>query len=164
MNKLALIVAMSPTRVIGQAGKLPWHYPEDLQHFKRTTTGHAVIMGRKTADSLQHRPLPKRRNLVVTRQAHLTLPGFEIFNDLHAAIAAARSDDPEPFIIGGGELYTLALPLITTMYLTIVDVAVTGDAFFPNFTASDWRERESRTSGVLTFRTLDRLAAGHKTA
>ncbi len=156
MLPLALIVAMSPTRVIGNAGQLPWHHPEDLQHFKRTTVGHAVIMGRKTADSLNHRPLPKRRNLVVTRQTDLTIPGFEIYNDLHAAIAAARHDDPEPFIIGGGQLYAAALPNITTMYLTIVDDPVNGDAYFPAFNEADWQERERRVSGPLLFRTLDR--------
>jgi dihydrofolate reductase len=156
MKPLALIVAMSTNRVIGQQGKLPWHHSEDLQHFKRTTSGHAVIMGRKTADSLNLRPLPKRRNLVVTRQANLQLPGFEVFTNLDTAIAAARADDPEPFIIGGGELYTLALPQITTMYLTIVTSDVTGDAFFPAFNEQDWQEREQRVSGPLTFRTLDR--------
>ena len=156
MKPLALIVAMSTNRVIGQQGNLPWHHAEDLQHFKRTTTGHAVIMGRKTADSLKHRPLPKRRNLVVTRQSDLLIPGFEIFTNLDTAIAAARADDPEPFIIGGGELYTLALPQITTMYLTIVTSDVTGDAFFPAFNEQDWHEREQRVSGPLMFRTLDR--------
>jgi dihydrofolate reductase len=159
MNPLALIVAMSTNRVIGQQGNLPWHYPEDLQHFKRTTTGHAVIMGRKTADSLKHKPLPKRRNLVVTRQADLQIPGFEIFNQLESAIAAARNDDAEPFIIGGGELYALALPQITTMYLTIVASDVIGDAYFPAFHEQDWQVREQRVSGPLTFRTLDRIGS-----
>ena len=153
---LSLIAAMSKNRVIGNRGDLPWHEPEDLAHFKRTTSGHAVIMGRKTAESLKFRPLPKRRNVVVTRQADLRLPGFEVFTDLDAAIAAARVTDPNPFLIGGGELYTLALPQITTMYLTVIDQEVTGDAFFPAFDENAWHESERRISGSLIFRTLTR--------
>lgn len=156
MSPLALIAAMAKNRVIGNRGDLPWHEPEDLAHFKRTTSGHAVIMGRKTAESLKFKPLPKRRNLVVTRQAGLTLPGFEVFTDLNAAIAAARTTDPEPFIIGGGELYALAMPQITTMYLTVVDREYAGDAYFPSFPEQEWQERERRVSGALIFRTLVR--------
>jgi dihydrofolate reductase len=158
MEPLALIAAHARNRVIGNHGDLPWHEPEDLAHFKRTTTGHAVIMGRKTAESLKLRPLPKRRNLVVTRQPGLVLPGFEVFADLASAIAAARTSDAEPMIIGGGEIYRLALPLVTTMYLTVVDRDHTGDAFFPAFDEAEWRERERRVSGALIFRTLDRIA------
>jgi dihydrofolate reductase len=156
VKPLALIAAMAKNRVIGNRGDLPWHEPEDLAHFKRTTSGHAVIMGRKTAESLKLRPLPKRRNMVVTRQQGLTLPGFEVFTDLDAAIAAARATDPEPFIIGGGELYAVALPQITTMYLTVVDQECEGDAYFPSFPEQEWQERERRESGVLIFRTLVR--------
>ncbi len=153
---LALIAAMAKNRVIGNRGDLPWYEPEDLAHFKCTTSGHAVIMGRKTAESLKFRPLPKRRNLVVTRQSGLVLPGFEVFTDLNAVIAAARTSDPSPFIIGGGELYSLALPQITTMYLTVVDREYEGDAFFPGFNENDWQESERRVSGTLIFRTLVR--------
>jgi dihydrofolate reductase len=116
-------------------------------------------MGRRTAESLKYRPLPKRRNLVVTRQAGLELPGFEVFNDLGQAIDAARTSDPLPFVIGGGELYTLALPLVTTMYLTLVDRDHPGDAFFPRFDHAQWHERERRTSGALVFLTLERLGS-----
>jgi dihydrofolate reductase len=153
---LALMVAMSPTRVIGNNGQLPWHHPEDLQHFKRTTAGHAIIMGRKTADSLNRKPLPKRRNIVVTRQRDLLIPGFEVFADLSAAISAAHSTDAMPFIIGGGELYAAAMPFVTTMYITLVNEAVSGDAFFPAFDEREWTIAEERISGVLTFRTLTR--------
>ena len=156
MKPLALIAAHARNRVIGNHGDLPWHEPEDLAHFKRTTTGHAVIMGRKTAESLKLRPLPKRRNLVVSRQPGLALPGFEVFTELSDAIAAARTTDPEPMIIGGGEIYRLALPLVTTMHLTVVDRDYIGDAFFPDFDEAQWRERERRISGALIFRTLER--------
>jgi dihydrofolate reductase len=156
LSPLALMVAMSPTRVIGNNGQLPWHHPEDLQHFKRATAGHAIIMGRKTADSLNRKPLPKRRNIVVTRQLDLLIPGFEIFSDLSAAISAARSTDAMPFIIGGGELYAAAMPFVTTMYITLVGEQVSGDAFFPAFDEQAWIIAEERVSGVLTFRTLTR--------
>lgn len=154
---LALIAAMARNRTIGDRGELPWNEPEDLAHFKALSTGHAVIMGRKTAESLKLRPLPRRRNLVVTRQAGLALPGFEVFSDLAAAITAARSGDPEPLVIGGAEIYRLALPRITTMHLTVVQRDCPGDAFFPEFDERDWRERTTRSSGALVFRTLDRI-------
>jgi dihydrofolate reductase len=159
VSPLSLIAAMSRNRVIGQRGELPWHEPEDLKHFKSLSSGHAVIMGRKTAESLKFKPLPKRRNLVVTRQAGLELPGFEVFPDLAAAIAAARATDPEPMVIGGAEIYRLALPLVTVMHLTEVQRDYDGDAFFPAFDESAWDERERRVSGALVFRTLVRKTA-----
>ena len=152
---LALIVAHAHNRVIGANNDLPWHYSEDLQHFKQTTLGHAMIMGRLSCEALP-KALPKRRNLVVTRQADYQRDGFECFTDLDAAIAAARETDEEPFIIGGGQIYTLALPQITKMYITEIDKAVDGDAYFPAYDPSDWNEVERRESGDLTFRCLVR--------
>jgi dihydrofolate reductase len=151
---LSLIAAMSRNRVIGDHGRLPWHEPEDLRHFKRLSTGHAVIMGRRTATSLCSTPLPKRRNLVVSRSDGLSLPGFEVFAGLDDAIRAARSSDPEPMIIGGGEIYRLALPQVTIMYLTEIQRECSGDAHFPAFAEGDWQESERRQSGALVFRTL----------
>jgi dihydrofolate reductase len=154
MAPLSLIAAMSTNRVIGNKGQLPWHEPEDMEHFKRTTLGHAVIMGRATYDALG-RPLPRRRNIVVTRHV-MRLP-CEVTHTLEEAVAMARTTDPEPFIIGGGQIYTQALPLVTRMYLTIVQKEAEGDAFFPEFAEAQWREVERRTSGILLFRTLDRI-------
>ena len=153
---LSLIAAMSRNRVIGDHGRLPWHEPEDLRHFKRLSSGHAVIMGRRTATSLCSTPLPGRRNLVVSRNADLGLPGFEVFSSLEAAIRAARASDPEPMIIGGAEIYRLALPLVSTMYLTEIQRECGGDAHFPDFDEDEWRESERRQSGALVFRTLVR--------
>jgi dihydrofolate reductase len=153
---LSLIAAMSRNRVIGDHGRLPWHEPEDLRHFKRLSTGHAVIMGRRTATSLCSTPLPGRRNLVVSRTTALSLPGFEVFPALDAAIQAARTLDPEPMIIGGAEIYRLALPLVSTMYLTEIGRECSGDAHFPDFDEGEWRESERRQSGALVFRTLVR--------
>ena len=153
---LSLIAAMSRNRVIGDHGRLPWHEPEDLRHFKRLSTGHAVIMGRRTATSLCSTPLPGRRNLVVSRSTGLVLPGFEVFATLSEAVAAARARDPEPMIIGGAEIYRLALPLVSTMYLTEIQREYDGDAHFPDFAEDEWRESGRRQSGDLVFRTLVR--------
>ena len=151
---LAMVAAMARNRVIGNAGQLPWHEPADLAHFKRTTTNHAVIMGRKTWESLG-RPLPKRRNLVVTRQPGFIAAGAEVFADLTQAITAARTTDPEPMIIGGGEIYTLTLPLATRIELTEIDAEPIGDAYFPVL-GSEWVIANERIDGACTFRTWTR--------
>jgi dihydrofolate reductase len=157
MSGLSLIVAMSlPGRVIGKDGKLPWRLPEDLAFFKRTTTGHAIIMGRKTWDEVG-RPLPKRRNIVVTRQSGLVLEGAETAPSLEAALALARTTDEEPFVIGGTEIFRLAIPLASRIYLTEVRREVEGDVHFPEL-GDEWAEtarRAGETPGVM-FVVLDR--------
>lgn len=158
---LALILAVARNGVIGKAGGLPWHLPEDLKHFKRTTSGHAIIMGRKTYESIG-RPLPKRRNIVVTRQTELELPGCERAASLDEAIALARTSDPCPFIIGGASLYEEALPIATEIHLTTVDEDVQGDTFFER-DLSAFEETEGRpgeTAGV-SFRVLRRKVSNH---
>jgi dihydrofolate reductase len=153
---LALIVAVARNGVIGREGGLPWHIPEDLKHFKNTTLGHAIIMGRRTHDSIG-RPLPKRRNIVVTRRPGLELPGCERAESLDEAIALARTTDPCPFIIGGASLYAEALPMVTELHVTRVDDDVEGDVHFPD-DLSAFEEVESRrgeTPGV-TFSLLRR--------
>lgn len=155
MEPLNLMVAYARDRVIGRGGRLPWHHPEDLRHFRDTTMGHAVIHGRRSYESLG-RPLPGRRNIVVTRRPDYEAPGCEVVNDLDAAIAAARASDPEPFVLGGEEIYRQALPLVTRMYLTEIDEAHEGDTFFPEFDEAEWREVDRRESGPLVFRTLER--------
>ena len=158
---LALIVAVARNGVIGKDGGLPWHVSEDLKHFKRTTNGHTIIMGRKTHESIG-RPLPKRRNIVVTRQAGAVFEGCEAANSLDEAITIARSTDDCPFIIGGASLYEEALPLATELHLTTIDEDVEGDTFFPE-DLSAFVEVESRageTPGV-TFKVLRRMTSGH---
>ena len=157
MAPLALIAAVARNGVIGHGGAIPWRIPEDMRHFKRTTTDHAIIMGRKTYDEFK-RPLPNRRNLVVSRQPGLVLEGCEVVSNLDDAIALVS--DPEPFIIGGGEIYRLALPKITRMYLTYIDRDVEGDVRFPDYDRGAFREVERRvgeTEGV-TFVTLERIS------
>jgi dihydrofolate reductase len=154
---LSMVVAIGDNGAIGKDGKVPWRIPEDLKHFKSVTMGHAIIMGRKTWDEVG-KPLPGRRNLVVTRNAALVLEGAEVFTSLEAAIAAARTTDPEPFVIGGSVLYALAMPLATRIHLTEVHRTVEADTFFPPFDRSAWREVERRpaeTEGV-EFVTLER--------
>src|SRR4051812_25735768 len=119
MEPLALVVAVANNGVIGKDGALPWRIPEDLRHFKRVTVGHAIIMGRKTWESIG-RPLPDRRNLVVSRQRGLTLAGAEVVESVEAAVALAHENDPEPRVIGGSEIYRLTLPLATRIFLTEV--------------------------------------------
>jgi dihydrofolate reductase len=155
---LALIVAVARNGAIGKDGALPWHVSEDLKRFKNTTDGHAIIMGRKTHDSIG-RPLPGRRNIVVTRTAGAVFPGCETTHSLDEAIALARSTDDCPFIIGGASLYEEALPLATELHLTTIDQDVEGDTHFPA-DLSDFEEVESHageTPGV-TFRLLRRKA------
>ena len=154
---LAMIVAVGDDGAIGKDGKVPWRIPEDLKHFKNVTMGHAIIMGRKTWDEVG-KPLSGRRNLVVSRQAGLALEGAEVFTTLDAAIAAARTTDPEPHVIGGSTIYEAAMPLATRIHLTEVHRVVPADTFFPSFDRSVWREVERRraeTEGV-EFVTLER--------
>lgn len=153
---LAMIVAIGDNGAIGKDGKVPWRIPEDLKHFKNVTMGHAIIMGRKTWDEVG-RPLPGRRNLVVTRNPSLVLDGAEVFTTLADAIAAARTTDDEPHVIGGSTIYAEAMPLATRIHLTEVHRNVDADTFF-SLDRTGWREVERRrgeTEGV-EFVTLER--------
>jgi dihydrofolate reductase len=143
---LCLIVARAANGVIGNSNALPWRLPEDLQYFKRTTLGCPIIMGRKTWDSIG-RPLPGRRNIVVTHNAEWQASGAERAASLEAALALAR-DAERTFVIGGAQLYAQALPLVERAYITEIDKTFTGDATFPALKAGEWRElsRESHRS------------------
>lgn len=156
---LALVVAMNRDRLIGADGGLPWHIPEDLKHFKRTTMGHAILMGRVTWDSIG-RPLPGRHNIVISRNPELVLQGADVVHSVEAAIALARArGDHEPCIIGGATIYTAALPHVTTLYITEVDHPAEGDTFFPALAEGEWEEVERRDGETteVVFRTLKRM-------
>ena len=116
---LTLIVAMTPDGLIGLDGKIPWRIPEDLRRFRALTTSHAIIMGRKTFDSIG-KALPNRKNIVVSRDVTLKIDGVFLFSNIADAIAEARRDDASPFVIGGGEIYAAALPDATLIEATIV--------------------------------------------
>lgn len=152
-----IICAMSSDRVIGRGPDIPWHFREDLQHFKRTTLGHAVVMGRKTFESMG-KPLKERRNIVVTRQPDYAAEGIETASDVESALALARATDPEPFVLGGSQIYAASMPWVKTMILTFVPGSYDGDVFFPEWEVSEWREverREGETPGLVFVR-LDR--------
>ncbi len=156
MLPLSIIVCMAKNGIIGCAGKIPWHEPEDLQHFRRLTTGHAVIAGRKTAESIG-RPLPNRRNIVIGTQTGRGLgPGFEWAASMVEAIDLARRTDPEPYVIGGAQVYWAALPLTTRIHVTEIQRVVEGDTTMPDVTEFDFIEVDRRQSGDLIFKTYDR--------
>lgn len=143
---ICLIAALDRDYAIGRGNELPWKLPDDLKRFKALTLGKPVLMGRKTAESLG-RALPGRRNLVLTRSRRVAFDGMETVASLDAAIEAAAGDDL--MVIGGGEIYALALPFATQMFLTQVDTRVgDADAFFPRFDAGEWNivQRESHPS------------------
>lgn len=163
---VSLIWAMARNRVIGRNNAIPWRLPADMQHFKALTTGHPVIMGRKTCESLG-RPLPNRTNIVVTRDPRFQAAGCLVAGSLDEALALARNhaatDRPEIFVIGGEELYRQTLPLADRLYVTLVETEVEGDAWFPDFDWQEWREvgrrsqpADARNSSACTFLTLER--------
>lgn len=144
MQKITLIAAMAQNRVIGANNDMPWHIPEDFAFFKHYTSGKPVMMGRKTWDSLPRKPLPNRRNMVISRQTNWCADGAEVFADVQAALKAC-GDVPEIIIMGGGQIYAQTIDLATDLRLTEVHLNPQGDAFFPEFSVHDWQEmtRES---------------------
>ncbi len=148
---ISIIAAMAANRVIGIENRLPWRLPEDLQHFKRLTLGHHVVMGRKTWESLPGK-LPGRPHVVVTRDLGYKAEGALVAHSLEEALAAAR-DDGEVFFIGGENLYRQALTLAGRLYLTEIQRDFAGDAWFPEFDRNIWREtvRERHESNGLSY-------------
>lgn len=135
---LALIAAVARNGVIGADNRLPWRLPEDLRHFRALTLGHAVIMGRRTWESLRA-PLPERQNIVVTRRREFVAPGALVAPSLDDALAGVERPPPA-FCIGGGELYRIALPLARTIHLTEIEHDFAGDTTFPPLDPDTWRE------------------------
>lgn len=140
--RLSLIVAMDRNGLIGAGGDLPWRLPADLQHFRRTTWGHPILMGRVTHESIG-RPLPGRDNLVLSRRADYRADGCQTYTDLDRVLSA-RADAGEIFVIGGAELYRLALPLAERLYLTRIDAEFEGDTWFPAWNPAEWRLLDSQ--------------------
>ena len=140
---LALIAAVARNGVIGRDNDLPWHLPEDLKHFRESTMGHAVLMGRRTWDSLppKVRPLPGRRNIVLTRQAGWQAAGAEVAPSLPAALELLRGQE-RAFVIGGAAVYAAALPLADELWLTEIEQDFEGDVQFPPFERSAYVEVE----------------------
>ena len=143
MPRIAIIVARATNGVIGRNNTLPWHLPEDLAHFKRTTMGKPILMGRKTFESIG-RPLPGRRNIVITRDRGWQHTGCEAAASLDDALARCE-DDAEVFVVGGAQLYAQALPRADRLVVTEIHADVEGDVHFPAIDPAHWREtmRES---------------------
>ena len=140
-STLSLIWAMADNRVIGIENRLPWKLHADMKWFRQNTLGKPIIMGRLTFESFGAKPLPGRRNIIVSRNPNYSADGVETFNSLEAALEAT-SDADEVMLIGGMSLYQQALPLADRLYMTLVHADVKGDAWFPEFDLHQWQERE----------------------
>jgi len=158
---ISIVVAISENNAIGKNNQLLWHLPADLKHFKDLTSGNTIIMGRKTYDSIG-RPLPNRRNIVITRQPGLEIEGIEVVNSLQEAISLCATAK-EVFIIGGAEIYKSALALTDIIYLTTVHETYDADVFFPELKVEDWitthqeyHAADEKNSVAYTFSTLER--------
>jgi dihydrofolate reductase len=157
MPEIVIIAAVAKNRVIGKDNRLLWHLPEDMAHFRALTAGHTVIMGRKTWESLpeRFRPLPGRRNIVITRQAAYAAPGAELAGSLEKALELA-STATVAFVIGGEQIYRQAMAVADRLEITEVALEPEGDAWFPQVAAVDWEE-VARTAGTgFTFVTFVR--------
>ncbi|MCC6473137.1 MAG: dihydrofolate reductase [Burkholderiales bacterium] len=155
--QVSIIAAVARNRVIGRDGKLPWHIGEDLRRFKRLTQGGAAIMGRRTCESILAalgRPLPERASIVLSRDPDFAAPGCLVVQDIEAALRAARrlAAAGPVFVIGGAEIYALALPFASRLYLTEIDQDMEGDVRFPAYSRAHWRETSREPH-----RTLERL-------
>ncbi|HZG18180.1 MAG TPA: dihydrofolate reductase [Candidatus Bathyarchaeia archaeon] len=134
---ISLIFAMDRNRLIGKNNELPWYLPADLQYFKRITSGHTVIMGRKTYDSIG-KPLPNRKNVVITRDSYLRLEGCMTCTSIPEVLDIIGTEE-EAFVIGGAEVYKQFLPVADRMYITFIDESFEGDAYFPPYEEEQWR-------------------------
>jgi len=154
--KISLVAALSENRVIGKGNQLPWHISVDLQHFKKITSGHPVIMGRKTYESMG-RLLPNRTNIIVTRDSNFKVEGAVVVNSLGQAIdEGKKANQEEIFIIGGGQIFEQAITLADKLYLTLIHTTIDGDAHFPDY--SQFKHETSRQDGEengLSFTFLD---------
>ena len=139
---ISIIAAMSSNRVIGRANKIPWKIPGEQKLFRKITEGHPIIMGRKTYESIG-RPLPLRLNIIITRKKEYLIPGCITFSDLSSALG--EFNNKTVFIIGGEQIYKQALPLAEDIYLTIIQKKIAGDAFFPDFSKTEFVIAEEKS-------------------
>ena len=160
--RLSIVVAMDDNRLIGSKNQLPWHLPADLAYFKKLTTGKSILMGRKTYDSIG-RPLPNRRNVVITRNSNISIPGCEVVSSIDHALELTK-EDPEVMVIGGASLCEQLLPKINRLYITKIDGVFEGDVFFPKYDDFNWLEvsceshpKDSSNAYSYKFIVLDRV-------
>jgi dihydrofolate reductase len=159
--RLSIVVAMDSNRLIGKDNGLPWHLPADLAFFKKLTTGNTILMGRKTFDSIG-RPLPNRRNIVITRNADIEIAGCEVVNSIEEALSLAQGET-EVMVIGGAKLYQQILPIADRLYITQIESEFDGDTYFPSYNEAEWfqisldsREPDEDNHHKCHFITLDR--------
>ena len=159
--RLSIVVAMDSNRLIGKDNGLPWHLPADLAFFKKLTTGNTILMGRKTFDSIG-RPLPNRRNIVITRNADIEITGCEVVNSIEEALSLAQGET-EVMVIGGAKLYQQILPIADRLYITQIEGEFDGDTYFPSYNEAEWfqisiesREPDEDNHHKCHFITLDR--------
>ncbi len=170
MAKISIVVAMAFNRVIGNKGSLPWYLPADLKRFKKLTTGHFVIMGRKTSESILKqlgKPLPDRQNIIITENRGYEVPGcytVHSFREAYYLVTNLTTHKEEVFVIGGEKIYQLALPRAKKIYLTLVGARPEGDAYFPEINLQKWlpvssenHEPDEKNKYPFTFITLERL-------
>lgn len=137
---ISIIVAVNHDNAIGRGNDMLYHLPADLKHFKNTTSGHTVIMGRKTFESLPKGALPNRRNLVLTRREGASFPGTDVYPDLRSALDSCREEE-EVFIMGGGQIYRQAMDIADRLYITLVDDdKAQAEVYFPEISEEDWEE------------------------
>ncbi|MFD0958966.1 dihydrofolate reductase [Paenibacillus chungangensis] len=164
---VTLIAAMDRNRVIGQGNAMPWHLPAEMAYFRRMTTGKTVLMGRKTFESIDSKPLPNRRNIILTRQQGMVFDGCDVVHSVQEALTHCDSD--ELMVIGGGEVYDLMLPYADTVLLTHVETEIEGgDTTFPELPSGLWRVANSefraadeKNAYAFTFVTYKRINAGN---
>ncbi len=159
--RLSIVVAMDSNRLIGKDNGLPWHLPADLAFFKKLTTGNTILMGRKTFDSIG-RPLPNRRNIIITRNAEIEITGCEVVNSIEEALSLAQGET-EVMVIGGAKLYQQILPIADRLYITQIEGEFDGDIYFPSYNEAEWsqisldsREPDEDNQHKCHFITLDR--------
>lgn len=136
-REISLIWAMDKMGLIGKENQMPWHLPGELAYFRKVTTGHPIIMGRKTFESIGSKPLPNRTNVIMTRDRQFTAPGCVVLHSVEEALAHV-ADEP-CFVIGGAQIYRAFLPLADKLYVTHIDHAFEGDEYFPEVAWSDWQ-------------------------
>lgn len=161
-QKISIICALAKNFVIGNKNQLPWHLPADLRHFKELTLGKPIIMGRKTFESIG-KPLPQRRNIIITHNTNFNFSGCEAVHSLEEALTLAKNDN-EIMIIGGANIFAQALPLARRMYLTILDQDFEGDAYFPKWNEQEWKiieridcQPDEKNPYHYSFLTLERI-------
>lgn len=162
-KNISIAVAVGENYAIGKNNELLWHMPADLKFFKQTTSGHTVIMGRKTFDSVG-KPLPNRRNVVITRDTELKIEGAEVVNSLDKALEITKTEEKPVFIVGGAEIYRQALPRTDKLYLTTIHHHFDADTFFPEIDRNEWKVISTETHKAdeknkydYTFEVLERI-------